>query len=407
MFHLLVRSCVTAFLFVSVVVQCARPARSLLHWYAPFFSGGGYSSEALEIALAGESVNVSMVIHQHGDARNAHYSTKVLSKEHRGFLSSHNPRPFSDVPLTRSERRVDIIVCHSEPGAWHAPLPRYHTEAACPPPPTSTPYGVMSQSSTGRKPTRRQYNIGRTMFETNRIPSGWIERCNYMDEVWVPTEFARDIFVAEGVQSDKIRVVPEPINTEFYAPVDIEELFVERGGELPHDRLSVPLKTLLQWAGDGPNAKSLHSMDPVDYARDDHDIRISGNDDDVNGETGRTVVFLFVGKWETRKGIDILLDAYLEEFQSNENVLLLILSSGYHSSEPIGNKLSKVVTEILSRSHRGNGNGNSAEKEEEEVVVPTGSAIEVAEYILHVTRVYIIISIGMLRFKNKTKIISS
>ena len=37
-------------------------------------------------------------------------------------------------------------------------------------------------------PTTR-YTIGRTMFETDRIPSGWAERLNVMDEVWVPSAF--------------------------------------------------------------------------------------------------------------------------------------------------------------------------------------------------------------------------
>ena len=60
------------------------------------------------------------------------------------------------------------------------------------------------------------YSIGRTMFETDTIPSGWVDRLNYMDEVWVPTQFAREIFAANGVHMTKLRVVEEAVDTTFF-----------------------------------------------------------------------------------------------------------------------------------------------------------------------------------------------
>jgi hypothetical protein len=39
------------------------------------------------------------------------------------------------------------------------------------------------------------------MFETDRIPDGWQNRLNAMDEIWVPTEFHVDVFAANGAQS--------------------------------------------------------------------------------------------------------------------------------------------------------------------------------------------------------------
>ena len=60
------------------------------------------------------------------------------------------------------------------------------------------------------------YNIGRTMFETDTIPSGWVDRLNYMDEVWVPTYFSREVFAANGVHMDKLRVVEEAVDTTFF-----------------------------------------------------------------------------------------------------------------------------------------------------------------------------------------------
>lgn len=40
-----------------------------------------------------------------------------------------------------------------------------------------------------------------------------------MHEVWVPSEWQRDTFVASGVEADKIRVVPEGVNTTVRLPV--------------------------------------------------------------------------------------------------------------------------------------------------------------------------------------------
>ena len=36
--------------------------------------------------------------------------------------------------------------------------------------------------------------VGRTMFETDRIPASWLPRLAAMAEVWVPSEFHRRTF---------------------------------------------------------------------------------------------------------------------------------------------------------------------------------------------------------------------
>lgn len=43
-------------------------------------------------------------------------------------------------------------------------------------------------------------NIGYTMFESDRLPDDWVERCNAMDAIWVPSDWVRDMFVASGVR---------------------------------------------------------------------------------------------------------------------------------------------------------------------------------------------------------------
>ncbi len=145
-------------------------------WFAPFFSGGGYSSEAFSFVSIldkeSKSSKFELSISQHGDSFNQEFVNGLTKYDLELLMRLKSKTEPSKNPL--------LSICHSEPGAWHAPSPNYHT-TRCPP---SKPF--MSAST--------YYSIGRTMFETDRIPSGWVTRLNFMDEVWVPTKFAHDIF---------------------------------------------------------------------------------------------------------------------------------------------------------------------------------------------------------------------
>ena len=46
-------------------------------------------------------------------------------------------------------------------------------------------------------------------------------------------------------------------------------------------------------------------------------------------------IFLFVGKWEDRKGIKTLLKAYYTTFTRDDNVLLVLLTNAYHSTDQV------------------------------------------------------------------------
>jgi glycosyltransferase involved in cell wall biosynthesis len=60
--------------------------------------------------------------------------------------------------------------------------------------------------------------VGRAAFGTDRIPDGWAERCNALDEIWVPSEFHRETFAASGVERDKIHVIPCALDTQIFCP---------------------------------------------------------------------------------------------------------------------------------------------------------------------------------------------
>lgn len=109
------------------------------------------------------------------------------------------------------------------------------------------------------------YNIGRTIFETDRIPSQWVEACNRMDEIWVPTAFNVESFRRSGVRVP-IHTVPQGVDCEFFRP-----------GLKP---LSIPGR--------------------------------------------RGFAFLSVFEWTYRKGWDLLLKAWAEAFSPRDDVCLLL-----------------------------------------------------------------------------------
>jgi len=128
------------------------------------------------------------------------------------------------------------------------------------------------------------------MFETDRIPSGWEIRLNKMDQVWVPSAWAVETFAAGGVQREKLVVIPEPVDTGFFNP-----------------ELYEPLE--LKW------------QSPGHYR------------------------FISIFKWEARKGWDVLLRAFFEEFKRLDDVSLHILTHGYHATKSETSAVQEFIEE--------------------------------------------------------------
>jgi glycosyltransferase involved in cell wall biosynthesis len=111
-----------------------------------------------------------------------------------------------------------------------------------------------------------RYRVGHTMFETDRLPDGWARWCNLMDEVWVPSEFNRETFTFAGVDPHRLRVLPLGVDASLFRP-----------GYKP-----------FQW------------------------------------QQARGFKFLSIFDLQDRKGMDLLLKAYLAEFKSSEDVCLVL-----------------------------------------------------------------------------------
>eukprot|EP00116_Pleurobrachia_bachei_P006191 sb/3466453/ len=121
------------------------------------------------------------------------------------------------------------------------------------------------------------YKIGRAMFETSWIPYEWdVKINNYLDELWVPSHFAAEVFAKAGV------TIPITVIGENFDDIAFKSEFstAERRSQR---RLLFP------------------ECGPKD------------------------VIFYFVGKFENRKGVDLLIEAYLDEVQFKETPACLYL----------------------------------------------------------------------------------
>ena len=264
-------------------------------WHAPFRSGGGYCSEAYAmtrtigiISMKKHQLDVQVHPFHHGDSINYAYLSGLKEDSQDAKIAK---RASMYIYPPNGSKTSNIAVCHSEPGAWDAPFPKYHT-FPCPP-----SRGTID------------YKIGRTMFETDSIPS-WLDRLSFMDEIWVPTRFHADIFERAGLPPEKVVVVGEPVDTSFFKSVDVDS---QRAFRAKH----------------------------------------------LGSEYEGKFLILFVGKWETRKGLKILLKAFYEEFVTHTNVtmnasgdmnferdkdvVLVVLTSAYHSSDDFTQKIDNYL----------------------------------------------------------------
>ncbi len=131
-----------------------------------------------------------------------------------------------------------------------------------------------------------KYNIGCTCWETDKLPEGWTNLCNNMDEIWVPSQYNVEVFRNSGVI--------KPVTKIPYV-IDIPDLT---------------------------------TIEKIPFSLDKN-----------------TYVFYFIGQWIERKGIISMLKAYLSEFNSEDNVLLAIKTYVSNTGN-IKNKLDKVKDDI-------------------------------------------------------------
>lgn len=124
------------------------------------------------------------------------------------------------------------------------------------------------------------FRVGRTAVEVDRLPADWVTACGRVDEIWVPSTFNRSVFIESGLAPAKVRVVRIGVDADLFRP--------RPGARLP---------------------AIIEPRPPEEAGR-------------RSGSRGFT--FLSVLSWQRRKGWDILLQAYFEEFGANEDVTLIV-----------------------------------------------------------------------------------
>jgi GT2 family glycosyltransferase len=107
------------------------------------------------------------------------------------------------------------------------------------------------------------YRVGYTMFEADGLPREWVNQCNQMDEVWVPSSFNKTTFSNSGVKVP-IFIMPLGIQKEHFNPYIRERRFSKR------------------------------------------------------------FTFLSIFEWSERKGQEILIRAFLNEFPKQDDALLVL-----------------------------------------------------------------------------------
>ncbi|MGI9538987.1 MAG: glycosyltransferase, partial [Miltoncostaeaceae bacterium] len=107
--------------------------------------------------------------------------------------------------------------------------------------------------------------VGAACFECDLLPEGWVEAADAVAEVWVPTAFNLRTFADAGIDPDRLHAIPYPVDTDLFFPDGRQR-------------------------SDGP------------------------------------ITFASVFEWTWRKGWDVLLRAWVEEFAKGEDVRLRILT---------------------------------------------------------------------------------
>jgi len=158
-------------------------------WQAPFFDRSGYADEARQFVLglagAGHPVRALPV----------HWSQSRVELP-----------PDEALTLARLTRVLDPVGDGPAVGVFHA-LPELYRPAV-----------------------GAHLHVIRTMFETDRIPEGWVGVLNRTHRVWVPGSFNVETFAASGVDPERLAVIPSPIDgARFSRGVEPLEIPGRRG----------------------------------------------------------------------------------------------------------------------------------------------------------------------------------
>jgi glycosyltransferase involved in cell wall biosynthesis/tetratricopeptide (TPR) repeat protein len=124
-------------------------------------------------------------------------------------------------------------------------------------------------------------------WEYGAVPLLWVNQINNnVDELWVPSKFVRRVLVRCGVRQELVRVIPNGIDPDLFAPNGVR----------------------------------------------------------TRPQATRQFLFLFVGGAIRRKGIDLLLSAYCDAFEPGDDVTLLVTALGSRAAYQHNSQHERVIS---------------------------------------------------------------
>ncbi|KAL3900950.1 MAG: hypothetical protein SGPRY_012363 [Prymnesium sp.] len=291
---------------------------------APALSPGGYSSEAIALALGLAPLLSPSKFSLRHFAEPPSPSllselTPSTSQLLLPFLSLPGDRAFDSKLLQRVGGVGGVggvVVCHSTPDAW-VPSKFAGWDALSPCPPRGAAYVV-----------------GRTMFETDSLPHDWVGRCNRMDESFTDRRLQaqgssrRSWWCAKegdggGGMVVSMVVVGGEMTVVVMIMMVVTVMVVVAMAIVAMMSMMAMVMVTVMVVGEAVDTTlfdpSIHSPLPLDPSPSPT-------------PSARRFRFLSVFKWEARKGWDALLSAYFSEFASHEQVELVLKTRPFHSS---------------------------------------------------------------------------
>jgi glycosyltransferase involved in cell wall biosynthesis/predicted SAM-dependent methyltransferase len=126
-------------------------------------------------------------------------------------------------------------------------------------------------------------------WEFSQLRKDFFEIFSQADEIWTPSNYSRQSFIDSGLDFDKVQVIPNGIDPQLFKP-------------------------------DGEK---------------------------FNLPTNKKFKFLYVGGTIFRKGIDILLESYIREFNANDDVCLIIKDMGgdsFYKGQTARHTIEKIMS---------------------------------------------------------------
>ncbi len=142
-----------------------------------------------------------------------------------------------------------------------------------------------------RRPLAEEF-ILRMDWEWGRIPLSWLAPLETVDRIWVHSNHVRRTFLESGIPSGKVQVVPHGVDPGLFSPQG----------------------PVLEW---------------------------------LRERIGERHAFLFVGGALFRKGLDVLLGAYLKAFRASDPVCLVVKEVGgrdFYEGQGMGKLVDKVAS---------------------------------------------------------------